>query len=101
MLIVIVIPVVIAMLAGTMAVALTEMHLIICGGDILLGFGGFGYTRDIALSYLRYSVSTGAKLLMIMIVYALANALLIDREAGFSAATDMAALITAARHFHY
>ena len=96
MLIGIVILVVVAMLAGTMAVALIEMHLVICGGAILLGFGGFEYTRDIALSYLRYSVSIGAKLLMIMIVYALANALLIDWEASFSAATDMATLITAA-----
>ena len=96
MLIGIVILVVIAMLAGTMAVALIEMHLVICGGAILVGFGGFEYTRDIALSYLRYSVSIGVKLLMIMIVYALANALLIDWEATFGAATDMATLITAA-----
>ena len=96
MLIGIVILVVIAMLAGTMAVALIEMHLVICGGAILIGFGGFEYTRDIALSYLRYSVSIGVKLLMIMIVYALANALLIDWEATFGAATDMATLITAA-----
>ena len=96
MLIGIVILVVVAMLAGTMAVALIEMHLVICGGAILIGFGGFEYTRDIALSYLRYSVSIGVKLLMIMIVYALANALLIDWEASFSAATDMATLITSA-----
>ncbi len=96
MLIGIVILVVVAMLAGTMAVALIEMHLVICGGAILIGFGGFEYTRDIALSYLRYSVSIGVKLLMIMIVYALANALLIDWEATFVAATDMATLITAA-----
>ena len=96
MLIGIVILVVVAMLAGTMAVALIEMHLVICGGAILIGFGGFEYTRDIALSYLRYSVSIGVKLLMIMIVYALANALLIDWEATFGAATDMATLITAA-----
>ena len=96
MLIGIVILVVVAMLAGTMAVALIEMHLVICGGAILIGFGGFEYTRDIALSYLRYSVSIGVKLLMIMIVYALANALLIDWEANFVAATDMGTLITTA-----
>ena len=96
MLIGIVILVVVAMLAGTMAVALIEMHLVICGGAILIGFGGFEYTRDIALSYLRYSVSIGVKLLMIMIVYALANALLIDWEANFSASTDMATLISTA-----
>ena len=43
-------------LSGTMAVALIEMYLVICGGAILVGFGGFEYTRDIALSYLLYSV---------------------------------------------
>ena len=53
MLIGIVILVVVAMLAGTMAVALIEMNLVICGGAILIGFGGFEYTRDIALSYIR------------------------------------------------
>ena len=96
MLIGIVILVVVAMLAGTLAVALIEMHLVICGGAILLGFGGFEYTRDIAFSYLKYSVSIGAKVLMIMIVYALANALLIQWEADFVATTDMASLISAA-----
>ncbi len=96
MLIGIVILVVVAMLAGTLAVALIEMHLVICGGAILLGFGGFEYTRDIAFSYLKYAVSIGVKLLMIMIVYALANALLIQWEANFTATADMAALISTA-----
>ena len=96
MLIGIVILVVVAMLAGTLAVALIEMHLVICGGAILLGFGGFEYTRDIAFSYLKYAVSIGVKVLMIMIVYALANALLIQWEANFTATTDMAALISTA-----
>ena len=96
MLIGIVILVVVAMLAGTLAVALIEMHLVICGGAILLGFGGFEYTRDIAFSYLKYAVSIGVKVLMIMIVYALANALLIQWEANFNATTDMAALISTA-----
>ena len=96
MLIGIVILVVVAMLAGTLAVALIEMHLVICGGAILLGFGGFEYTRDIAFSYLKYAVSIGVKVLMIMIVYALANALLIQWEADFTATADMAALISAA-----
>ena len=83
------------MLIGIVILVVVAM-LVICGGAILIGFGGFEYTRDIALSYLRYSVSIGVKLLMIMIVYALANALLIDWETNFSAATDMATLITTA-----
>jgi len=72
----IIILVVIAMIAGYIAVAIVEMHLVICGGAVLLGFGGFEYTRDIALSYIRYAISVGIKLLMITIVYSLAVTLI-------------------------
>ncbi|MCR5347063.1 MAG: P-type conjugative transfer protein TrbL [Fretibacterium sp.] len=92
----IIILVVIAMIAGTFALALIEMHLVICGGAVLLGFGGFEYTRDIALSYLRYAISVGVKLLMVMIVYGLATSSIPAWEDEFSKATDMKTLITAA-----
>ncbi|MBR1485917.1 MAG: P-type conjugative transfer protein TrbL [Synergistaceae bacterium] len=92
----IIILVVIAMIAGYIAVAIVEMHLIICGGAVLLGFGGFEYTRDIALSYLRYAISVGIKLLMITIVYSLAVTLLPNWEDAFKNSSDMSALITGA-----
>lgn len=92
----VIILVVIAMIAGTFALALIEMHLVICGGAVLLGFGGFEYTRDIALSYLRYAISVGIKLLMVMIVYGLATGSIPAWETEFSKATDMKTLITAA-----
>ncbi|MCR4818848.1 MAG: P-type conjugative transfer protein TrbL [Fretibacterium sp.] len=92
----VIILVVIAMIAGTFALALIEMHLVICGGAVLLGFGGFEYTRDIALSYLRYAISVGIKLLMVMIVYGLATSSIPSWEAEFSKAKDMTTLITAA-----
>lgn len=92
----IIILVVVAMIAGYIAVAIVEMHLVICGGAVLLGFGGFEYTRDIALSYLRYAISVGMKLLMITIVYSLAVTLLPDWETSFKNSSDMSALITGA-----
>ncbi|MBR1672104.1 MAG: P-type conjugative transfer protein TrbL [Fretibacterium sp.] len=92
----VIILVVIAMIAGTFALALIEMHLVICGGAVLLGFGGFDYTRNIAMSYLRYVISVGVKLLMVMALYGLANSAIPNWESSFSAATDMTALITAA-----
>ena len=92
----IIILVVIAMIAGFIAVAIVEMHLVICGGAVLLGFGGFEYTRDIALSYIRYAISVGMKLLMITIVYSLAATLIKNWETSFKNAGDMSALITQA-----
>ena len=92
----IIILVVIAMIAGFIAVAIIEMHLVICGGAVLLGFGGFEYTRDIALSYIRYAISVGMKLLMITIVYSLAVTLIPKWEESFKNASDMSSLITQA-----
>ncbi len=88
--------VVIAMIAGLFALALIEMHLVICGGAVLLGFSGFDFTRDIAVSYLKYAVSVGIKLMMIMIIYGLANNLIPSWETSFKSATDMSTLITSA-----
>ena len=88
--------VVIAMIAGLFALALIEMHLVICGGAVLLGFSGFDFTRDIAVSYLKYAVSVGIKLMMIMIIYGLANSLIPSWETSFKSATDMSTLITSA-----
>ena len=88
--------VVIAMIAGLFALALVEMHLVICGGAVLLGFGGFDFTRDIAMSYLRYIISVGMKLLMIMIVYGLAGQIIPSWEADFSSANSMSELIISA-----
>ena len=88
--------VVVALIAGLFALALIEMHLVLCGGAVLLGFGGFEYTRDIALSYLKYAISVGIKLLMVMIIYKFASQTVVDWEASFNKAADMSTLITSA-----
>lgn len=69
----IVIILVFGILAATLAVALVEMYLVICGGCILLGFAGIDYTRDIAVSYLKYAVSVGVKILVIALIAAVAQ----------------------------
>lgn len=92
----IIILVVIAITAGCIAVAIVEMHILISGGAILLGFGGFEYTRDIALSYIRYTISVGMKLLTILLVYSIAIKVIPKWENDFKNATDMTALITQA-----
>ena len=62
-----------AVLAAIIACTLIEMYIVVCGGSILLGFAGVEFTRDIAISYLKYSVSVGVKLLTIMIIAAVAR----------------------------
>lgn len=86
--------VVVAMIAGTIALALIEMHLVICGGAILLGFGGFEYTREIAMSYLKYSISVGIKLLMIMVIYKIADTLSSAWATSMGSLTSMPELLT-------
>ena len=78
--------VLLAMMAGALAVAMIEMHLVICGGSIMLGFAGFEYTRDIALSYLKYAVAVGAKILLIMIVFSITREMVLEWEESFKAA---------------
>lgn len=56
-------------LAGIMVITLIETHIIITSGAVLLGFAGFDHTRDIAFSYIKYSISAGAKILTTMVVY--------------------------------
>lgn len=64
----IVLMVIFAMLSTFITVALIEMYVVICGGSILLGFAGFENTRDIAMSYLKYAVAVGVKILIVMII---------------------------------
>lgn len=78
--------VLLAMMAGALAVAMIEMHLVICGGSIMLGFAGFEYTRDIAFSYLKYAVAVGAKILLIMIVFSITKEMVMEWEASFKTA---------------
>ena len=56
-------------LAGIMVITLIETHIIITAGAVLLGFAGLDHTRDIAFSYIKYSISAGAKILTTMVVY--------------------------------
>lgn len=65
--------VIFALLAAILAVTLIEMYVVVCGGSILLGFAGVDYTKDIAISYLKYSVSVGVKLLVVMIIATVAR----------------------------
>ncbi|WP_277872337.1 P-type conjugative transfer protein TrbL [Vulcaniibacterium tengchongense] len=48
-----------------------ELHLIVYGGVLLLGFGGISFTRDIPKNYLAYAISAGTQLFMLYVIVGL------------------------------
>ncbi|MCL1574861.1 P-type conjugative transfer protein TrbL [Xanthomonas nasturtii] len=49
-------------------IRLIEMHMVVYGGVLLLGFGGISFTRDIPKNYLSYAISSGTQLFMIYVI---------------------------------
>ncbi|MEN9200785.1 P-type conjugative transfer protein TrbL [Xanthomonas euvesicatoria] len=57
-----------ALVAILLMIRLIEMHMVIYGGILLLGFGGISFTRDIPKNYLSYAISCGAQLFMVYVI---------------------------------
>lgn len=72
------------MMAAFLLLAIVEMYILINAGVILLGFGGSHFTKDIAIRFLTYTVSVGAKLFVMQLVIGLGLTLL----SGFVTAFD-------------
>ncbi len=75
-----------AIMAAILLLAIVEMFILINAGIILLGFGGSNFTKDIAIRFLTYTVSVGAKLFVIQLVIGLGLTLLNGFATGFNAA---------------
>lgn len=60
-----------AAVAVLLMIRLIEMHMVIYGGILLLGFGGISFTRDIPKNYLSYAISCGAQLFMVYVIVGL------------------------------
>ncbi len=52
-------------------IRMVELHLIVYGGILLLGFGGLSFTRDIPKNYLSYVISAGTQLFMLSVIIGL------------------------------
>lgn len=74
-----------ALMAAILLLAIVEMYILINAGVILLGFGGSNFTKDIAIRFLTYTVSVGAKLFVIQLVIGLGLTLLGGFVAAFNA----------------
>ena len=53
------------LIAAFMVLALVESYLIISMSVIFMAFGGSRWTKDFAVSTVRYTVSVGAKLFVL------------------------------------
>ncbi|MGH7210500.1 MAG: P-type conjugative transfer protein TrbL, partial [Acetobacteraceae bacterium] len=72
----IVIEVCFALMAAFMVLALVESYLIISMGVIFMAFGGSRWTKDFAVSTVRYTVSVGAKLFVLQLLVSIGTGLI-------------------------
>ena len=62
-----------ALMTVIQIIALAEMYISIVLGQILLGFGGSEWSKDYAVSFVKYIIAVGMKLMAIQLIAALAN----------------------------
>ncbi|MBU1386951.1 MAG: P-type conjugative transfer protein TrbL [Proteobacteria bacterium] len=64
-------------MAAIMIVTYLELYIGIAAGQIMLGFGGSMWTKDFAVSFIRYIVSIGLKLMVVNLISAMAVTLFV------------------------
>lgn len=62
-----------ALIAAEMILALIESYIIIGLGVLFMAFGGSRFTKDLAISTIRYTVSVGAKLFAMQMLVSIGN----------------------------
>ena len=88
----IVIEVCFALMAAFMVLALVESYLVISMGVIFMAFGGSRWTKDLAVSTVRYTVSVGAKLFVLQLLVSIGTGLITAWAATFNDVTAALAL---------
>lgn len=76
-----------ALIAAFMVLALVESYLIISMSVIFMAFGGSRWTKDFAVSTVRYTVSVGAKLFVLQLLVSIGTGLITDWAATFNDVT--------------
>jgi type IV secretion system protein TrbL len=84
----IVIEVCFALMAAFMVLALVESFLIISMGVLFMAFGGTRWTKDFAVSTVRYTVSVGAKLFVLQLLVSIGTGLIQSWANSFTDVTD-------------
>ncbi len=67
-----------ALMAAFLIMALVESYFVISAGVIMMGFGGSRWTKEYAVSTLRYTVSVGVKLYLAQLLIGVGQSILND-----------------------
>jgi type IV secretion system protein TrbL len=89
----IVIEICFAFIAALMVVTLVQSYIVIAAGVINMAFGGSRWTKDIAISTIRYTVSVGAKLMMLQLLVSIGQNLITTWANQFNDLTNATLLI--------
>lgn len=73
-----------AYIAACMVVTLVQSYIVIAAGVINMAFGGSRWTKDIAIATIRYTVSVGAKLMMLQLLVSIGQNLITSWADGFT-----------------
>ena len=65
-----------ALIAAAMVLALVESYLVISMGVLFMAFGGTQWTKDVAISTVRYTISVGAKLFVLQLLVSIGTGLI-------------------------
>jgi type IV secretion system protein TrbL len=84
----VVIEVCFALMAAFMVLALVESYLIISMSVLFMAFGGSRWTKDLAVSTVRYTVSVGAKLFVLQLLVSIGTSFIQSWANSFNDMTD-------------
>lgn len=73
-----------AYIAACMVVTLVQSYICVAAGIINMAFGGSRWTKDIAIATIRYTVSVGAKLMMLQLLVSIGQNLITSWAEGFT-----------------
>jgi type IV secretion system protein TrbL len=73
-----------AYIAACMVVTLVQSYICVAAGVINMAFGGSRWTKDIAIATIRYTVSVGAKLMMLQLLVSIGQNLISSWANGFT-----------------
>ena len=82
-----------ALIAAWMVVTLVQSYIVIAAGVINMAFGGSRWTKDIAVATVRYTVSVGAKLMMLQLLVSVGQNIITNWANQFSDLTSSSLLI--------
>jgi type IV secretion system protein TrbL len=89
----IVIEICFALIAAWMVVTLVQSYIVIAAGVINMAFGGSRWTKDIAIATIRYTVSVGAKLMMLQLLVSVGQGVITSAADQFSDLTNQSLMI--------